>query len=478
MLLVTFYFLDQYLHDICFMLIILFVTCYTPNFYGTHLQYMSRYFNLWRGGIKFHISVICSQFHACRFKVIYVPYNLTVPTLQQSDNCVSVVLDVTKETEFSFTIPYMQNTEWRNLNRTGWLDVPAQTDTNGQIFIELLNKLTSGQTSVTPIYFQVFASAADDFQFAVPSLENQQLVGMPSTQMGTRKIFDINDWSKYRTQMNTSSCQLPSSSMECLMQQKYPVLGGIESGHITSRNQTSLEITGIRQLMNMSTLISVSAVSSSTAINFNTVNNFNFDINSTSVGYNNSYLFHMACLFRFYRGGVRTTIFSNSPSAMTVAQAHWNPDQESQSFNANSSSTFYNTTLGAGTVAMAMFPTMARSTVDFVTPYYSKFNCGFITVAPGDQPFLTDMSNTQAIVSDTVDSTALCFLSAADNTQFGFLMAPPMSNLTVPPPPTTTTVVAPEMEALRAASTPVQLFSVSTPQGSLAAALRKKREAK
>ena len=72
------------------------------DLYPLPLSYVSRMFKLWRGSMRFHLSIVASRFHACRLRILYIPiWNSTAINLDPAQHCVNMVIDVTEETEVS-----------------------------------------------------------------------------------------------------------------------------------------------------------------------------------------------------------------------------------------------------------------------------------------------------------------------------------------------------------------------------------------
>ena len=236
-----------------------------PNMFdSTPLHYMSRLFLSWRGGIKYHIAFVASKFHSCRVRILYNPWpaiNPDIPTDFDGNHGLNIVLDVTEETEYSFVVPYSQMTEWSELPDGApmiWrLGGDYRLRCNGVLSIELITQLVSAAETTSNIYFQIFASAAPDFEFARPSLFNISERGTIANQRppGRRLIetqsFDGRNVGMSGVIQSTRHKVLPSCSQSTLMQQEYVAIGGVSIGHCNPQSHMANRVTSIRELCNM-----------------------------------------------------------------------------------------------------------------------------------------------------------------------------------------------------------------------------------
>jgi len=285
-----------------------YVTSVNPSsFVASPVAFASRYADVWRGGVRFHIAFIASKFHSMRVRMFYVPYVsgdsnvFPNPTELQTNDCLNMVIDIDSEKEVSFTIPFMQMTEWLNVG-TGF-NIDSGLNANGYWGLMVINELTAGAASVAPIYYQIFVSAASDFQLAVPNVNT-----------GVQFIAQVGDFEQF------VECEFPSASFKCLMETEYPVLGGKQMGHVAVRTHFPMEVTGIRQLANMVTPL-IAFTPSSSAPNYQGVS-FNYGsapkYDGTEGFSMNNFLFEWMQVFRYYRGGVRLVGYngtSGTPAA-------------------------------------------------------------------------------------------------------------------------------------------------------------------
>jgi len=396
------------------------------GYVATPVAFMSKYAQFWRGGFRFHISFIASKFHSCRVRLVYIPYisstaAIVLPTDDQAVNLINLVFDITTETEYSFTVPFMQPTEWLN-NNIAVTSATRGNSTNGYLLLQVVNVLTGGEPVVNPIYFQVFVSAANDFQLGLPTTANVPTVGAWQAQSG-----------------GLASCkEFPSMSMDCLMKIPYPVIGGIENGYVSNRTHQSFEITGVKQLTNMVTQLLYSLFNptedpaSQAGVTLNLASNLNLQADKR---YYNMCLTMMS-VFRYYRGSYRVIVFPRTGvdvdlSARLVYQA--TTDMITLIGGQNY---FLNTTANyvGNSVHMQPFPTVSRCPLDITVPYYSIVNCKPISIGAG--------LGTDAYVSMTVSivghdytvaggSPYMVALGGGDDFILGFQLGIPYNTTTL-----------------------------------------------
>lgn len=133
-------------------------------YYHTPLSFTTNAFRYWRGSLKFCIQVTCSAFHSGRLRIFWDPdlTEWTGDVNEESSNCVNHIMDIQSETEYYFTVPY--------LNKTPWLEViGANSDkVNGMVYVQVLNNLTHPESPVPPVYINIWMAGGDDYQLAWP----------------------------------------------------------------------------------------------------------------------------------------------------------------------------------------------------------------------------------------------------------------------------------------------------------------------
>jgi len=272
-------------------------------FYPSTMAYLATRLGMWRGGFRVCISFIASAFHSMRIRAVWEPSNVVVAggAVYDTQDMFNIVMDINDHHDYTFTIPYMKDTHWCY---TQVADTTADHEiTNGTLCLQAMTTLTSASAVVNPIYYQVFVSAAADFQFAVPT--NEQL--------------------QYRGFAQMDNIAPSTSHIEC-MRSVYPPIGGIPEGVVTFNRNTSYVINSIRQLITPLTMAYALPNSDTTYPTFmqngagvtmkispyaiykfvqQTSNNYG------SMAYVGNHFLAMRLLFAFHRGATRVSVISD-----------------------------------------------------------------------------------------------------------------------------------------------------------------------
>jgi len=149
----------------------------TPNQY-TPMGYLCEMFKHWRGDIIFRFKFVCTRFHKGRVRITYDPLQNISTTIPDYTSVFNEVLDIGAEQDIEVRVPYMQATTYLKTNlQTGNYNLQGTAlaptgDCNGLITMRVVNPL-SGPIANTAIPVMVFVRAADNIDFAWPSLASQ-----------------------------------------------------------------------------------------------------------------------------------------------------------------------------------------------------------------------------------------------------------------------------------------------------------------
>nr|QCH40773.1 structural polyprotein 2 [Picornavirales sp.] len=139
---------------------------------NTFLSYLSGLFQFWRGSLDYRLDFVSTQFHTGRLLVAFVP-NLpqkSSPTFEQALSCPNVVIDIQESSSITFSVPFLSQTPYKNTETE--IDVLSLT---GMIYVFVLNELVRPSNVSDTIEFNIYLSAGDDFEFAVPQPFNYLL---------------------------------------------------------------------------------------------------------------------------------------------------------------------------------------------------------------------------------------------------------------------------------------------------------------
>lgn len=143
--------------------------------YPTLLSWVTRSCTYWRGSIRYHFQIVCSQMHVGRLRISYVPKTAVgvVPTgfdSTQNANIASIVVDIQQQTSISFSVPYLHDQAWSTIEKDG-------REQLGFLRVSVLNPLNHPQIPVPSVYINVWVSAGPDFQWARPDITNTRVTG-------------------------------------------------------------------------------------------------------------------------------------------------------------------------------------------------------------------------------------------------------------------------------------------------------------
>lgn len=153
----------------------------------TSLDYVSKYFTYWRGGIKFIFDVVVSKFHEGRLDIVFAPTKDTSPP----DYATSLSQYATSFTvrnghnQFEVLAPFLSDTPWKRVYN-GWPYTTTISDhidrfVNyflGMITLQVSVPLKNPSTVVDSVDINIFVCAADDYELSYPSLINQSIVAI------------------------------------------------------------------------------------------------------------------------------------------------------------------------------------------------------------------------------------------------------------------------------------------------------------
>lgn len=151
-----------------------------PKIYSTPMSYVASMFEQWRGDIIIRVHIIASQFHKGRIRLIYDPLgdstNNIVTNANSYTGCFNQIVDLGKNTNVEFRIPYCQATMFQKVQAFGTLDFQTgttptfnqdNTKHNGTFLIRCVTKLSAPIASSA---VQIFISIrSESVEFANPS---------------------------------------------------------------------------------------------------------------------------------------------------------------------------------------------------------------------------------------------------------------------------------------------------------------------
>jgi hypothetical protein len=392
--------------------------------YPLPVAYLSQYFNYWRGGWKIHLSAISSAFHSARLRLFYTPAGAansttlpgaTLAGLRESSYLRNVIWDIAKTSDITLRIPYEALTHWRVT------DTGQNQSISGTFGIQVMNTLTSAtpNANATPIYIQVFVSCDDDFQFALPGRVNAtrwapDIKGSAPKPPATAQSEEV------------EACAIPSSSSTCIREQVGILMGDIDARHRKYRDNVSVNITSLKQLVNQLTPIDL--FSSKTTDTTNIIGRAYTPYSNAWIrNYDDQFWYApihtITPLFRFQRGGFRVHVMVNDKVQATawmstptaVADAYTTANTCLMNGTSTELAALYN-----GIMGMAFFFDNSVYPIDVTVPYFKSNPC---IVTGGGVPF-PPVVNIGLSTQKTAKNMIFC-VSGADDYMLGYRMSIP-----------------------------------------------------
>jgi hypothetical protein len=145
-------------------------------------------FKYWTGSIKFRFQVVASAFHKGRLKIVYDPNYLE--SNEYNTNYLEIV-DIAEKSDFTIEFGNGQTESWLTHCRPGITSTTELYSTtaysakeagNGVVGVYIVNELTTPNSTVNnDVEVNVFVSAGDDFEVAVPDDHFQRFVFKPQS---------------------------------------------------------------------------------------------------------------------------------------------------------------------------------------------------------------------------------------------------------------------------------------------------------
>uniref|UniRef100_A0AB38ZKH0 RNA-dependent RNA polymerase n=1 Tax=Suncus murinus associated picornavirus 3 TaxID=3139570 RepID=A0AB38ZKH0_9VIRU len=147
----------------------------------TKLSFLSEFFYLWKGPLKYRFDFVASKFHSTRVKIAwYPPQTLSRAQVIDFGDQLSKVVDVQGEVSVEFEVPYLQSQPYLPVSN-------ESNGNNGTIVVTLLNQLTYPTTNIPAIEFNVWVSGPK-VKFNAFGCKSDYLLYFPGTAVG--QMFD------------------------------------------------------------------------------------------------------------------------------------------------------------------------------------------------------------------------------------------------------------------------------------------------
>lgn len=135
----------------------------------TQMSYMSMHFGFWRGSVRLVMRPVCTKFHSCRIRMVFVPGQFGSTN---SDDVYSnmpytytKVVDVRDAGSFVIDVPYVC---WHPWLTTGHDNDTSLDNVVGSVLFFIDNPLVAPANVSSQIQIPIFVCAGPDFEFASP----------------------------------------------------------------------------------------------------------------------------------------------------------------------------------------------------------------------------------------------------------------------------------------------------------------------
>lgn len=151
-------------------------------------------FKYWRGTLKYRFQFVCSKYHKGRVKIVYDPTGTPPGGTAEYNTAYTTIVDISDNSDFEIEVGWGQGVPYREHFTVGttnqtlmWNTTPLTTTTpaspvgNGTLAVYVVNELTVPNSTVNnDIEVNVFISAGDDFELAVPDGINMEFLKLTS----------------------------------------------------------------------------------------------------------------------------------------------------------------------------------------------------------------------------------------------------------------------------------------------------------
>lgn len=417
----------------------------------TPLNYFSRMFGLYRGGITVRIKAVKTEFHTGRLR--FVISNTGAPATGDNVNFyISKILDLKEASEWTIDVPYMAPSVYSRCDRPRVFPVAA---------LYIANDLRAPETASSSINLLIEVCGAEDFEFAAPATCVQtHILASPASYTADNRI------KTNVRQSGISGTFFSQSGDDQLDENTHTIAGSYPLANVPTFSPSltpSLlcvgeRITSLKQLLTRPTYY-LSTNRGSFGLNVDIINANNYVYNSplsayyfSSIG-SRTFLDMIRMCYAFQRGSVCVRITNTTPALVSMWNCTWQLTPEgstmpsginmySNSFymtdDTSLSSTAYDQ--ASRTVPAGVHYTYSNQGVaDVIVPNYSmnpvRRNCWLQDRRIDDPQTKTiDQEDTRVVhyVSRTSNnlnlegtSTKDIYLSGGDDYQCGFFIGCP-----------------------------------------------------
>jgi hypothetical protein len=145
------------------------------------ISFVSNFFQLWRGSLKFRFKFVKTEFHSGRLAFSFQPQDEVV-IAGSSQYLNRVIIDIREHTEFEVVVPY--------ISRRAFIGAGSRT---GVLNVEVVDALVAPASVSNAITILVELAGGDDVEFAVPrSFSVMPTIITPQSGLSEDKTVSLN----------------------------------------------------------------------------------------------------------------------------------------------------------------------------------------------------------------------------------------------------------------------------------------------
>lgn len=159
-------------------------------------------FRFWRGSLKYRFQFVCSNYHKGRVKIVYDPTGTPPSGTAEYNTAYTTIVDISEQSDFEIVVgwgqkdPYRKSPQVGSFSNTAMFNLDPLTYNsstleygNGTLSVYVVNELTVPNTTINnDIEVNVFISAGDDFEVAVPWINNVEVLHLRDADIGNRQV--------------------------------------------------------------------------------------------------------------------------------------------------------------------------------------------------------------------------------------------------------------------------------------------------
>lgn len=332
---------------------------------------LSRYFNAWRGSIKFTVKFVKTQYHSGRAMLIWQPGNtpMTTPSIPDSTYCMREIIDLRYSDEVSITLPWVIAQNYISMS-----------ETSGRFSLIVVNNLKAPDSVADTIDIVLIVSGGEDLEYMGPY---GAMSGAP---------------------LITNSRELPSGAP---LEIKGPVT------IIPAAQSAGEYFSSLKQIINRTTYCTnTQAPASTTSIKwcpwYHTTARVVTGVFTVPDVPTSDMINHFGNMFTFYRGAMRVQITNPVTAAMTATLVR-NGALGTELYGSGSAYPLRN----LSPEVVTTFPASCSITADvggvvsFLVPYYNDTRCTLLSYPTSNLYSTMEVSTPEVAVNFSAPGGAI-----------------------------------------------------------------------